>query len=153
MSDSVTLRTVACQAPLSLEFSRQGHWSGLPCRPPGDLPNPGMELRSPALRAGSLPADPSGRPMHHGLSRSVMSDSLQPPRYLFPISLFPSLPSRPSSQVMCYLFYQFILICSTWPGSRRSSAYSVCVKSFFFFLGSLEKAPFLSATVVPNENI
>ena len=65
----------------------------------------------------------------------------------------PSLPSRPSSEVMCYLFYQFLLICSTWPGPRRSSAYSVCVMSFFFFLGSLEKAPLLSATVVPNENI
>ena len=133
-------------------FSRKEYWSGCPCRPPGDLPNPGMELRSPALQASSLPADPPGRPMHCGLSRSVTSDSLQSPRYLFPISLFPSLPSRPSSQVMCYLFYQFLLICSTWPGSRRSSAYSVCVKSFFFFLGSLGKAPLQSATVVPNEN-
>ena len=51
-----TLWTVAHQAPLSMEFSRQEHWSGLPCPPPGDLPGPGMEpgsLLSSAL-AGRL---------------------------------------------------------------------------------------------------
>ena len=44
--------TVARQAPLSMGFSRQEYWSGLPCPPPGDLPNPGIEpvsLTSPAL--------------------------------------------------------------------------------------------------------
>ena len=49
-----TLWTVACQAPLSTGFSRQEHWSVLPCSPPGDLPNPGIEPRSPALQADSL---------------------------------------------------------------------------------------------------
>ena len=47
-----TLWTVTCQASLSMRFSRQEHWSGLPCPPPGDLPDPGMEpasLTSPAL--------------------------------------------------------------------------------------------------------
>ena len=48
-----TLWTVALQAPLSMGFSRQGYWSRLPCPPPGDLPNPGIELRSPALQADS----------------------------------------------------------------------------------------------------
>ena len=43
MSDSVTLWTVAHQAPLPMEFSRQEYWSGLPIPPPGDLPNPGIE--------------------------------------------------------------------------------------------------------------
>ena len=42
----VTLWTVALQAPLSMGFSRQEYWSGLPCPPPGDLPNPGIELLS-----------------------------------------------------------------------------------------------------------
>ena len=42
----VTLCAVARQAPLSMEFSRQGYWSGLPCPPPGDLPNPGIEPAS-----------------------------------------------------------------------------------------------------------
>ena len=50
-----TPRTVACQVPLPMGLSRQEYWSGLPCPPPGDLPNPGIEPRSPALQAGSLP--------------------------------------------------------------------------------------------------
>ena len=48
----VTLWTVTCQAPLSMEFSRQEYWNGLPCLSPGDLPDPGIEpasLTSPAL--------------------------------------------------------------------------------------------------------
>ena len=40
-----TLWTTVCQAPLSMGFSRQEHWSGLPCPPPGDLPNPGIKPR------------------------------------------------------------------------------------------------------------
>ena len=51
----VTLWTVACQAPLSMEFSRQEYWSGLPYPSSGDLPNPGTEpasLTSPALAGG-----------------------------------------------------------------------------------------------------
>ena len=50
----VTLWTVAHQAPLSMGFSRQEYWSGLPCTPPGDIPDPGIEpesLVSPALAA------------------------------------------------------------------------------------------------------
>ena len=47
--------TVTHQAPLSLEFSRQEYWSGLACPSPGDLPNPGIERRSPTLQADSLP--------------------------------------------------------------------------------------------------
>ena len=49
----VTLWTVACQAPLSMRFFRQEYWSALPCPPPGDLPNPAIELWSPALQADS----------------------------------------------------------------------------------------------------
>ena len=50
----VTLWTVAHQAPLSMGFSRQEYWSGLPCLPPGDLPQPGIKLMSPALQVESL---------------------------------------------------------------------------------------------------
>ena len=52
MSDSVTPWIVACQAPLSMGFSQQEYWSGLPCPSPGDLPHPGIKpvsLVSPAL--------------------------------------------------------------------------------------------------------
>ena len=58
----VTPWTVAHQAPLSMGFSRQEYWSGLLCLPPGDLPNPGIEPRSPALQADSLPSEPPGKP-------------------------------------------------------------------------------------------
>ena len=50
--------TVASQALLSLEFSRKEYWSGLPYPLPGDLLNPGIESRSPALQADSLPPEP-----------------------------------------------------------------------------------------------
>ena len=43
-------------------FSRQDYWSGLPCPPPGGLPDPGIKLRSPTLQLGSLPSDPPGKP-------------------------------------------------------------------------------------------
>ena len=56
----VTPRTVAHQAPLSLEFSRQAHWSGLPFPSPGNIPNPGIKPRFPASQADSLPLSHSG---------------------------------------------------------------------------------------------
>ena len=46
--------TIARQAPLSMKFSRQDYWSGLPFLSPGDLPDPGIEPRSPAVQADSL---------------------------------------------------------------------------------------------------
>ena len=53
---------VACQAPLSMEFSRQEYWSGLSFPSPGDLPNQGIKPRSPVLQADSLPSESAGRP-------------------------------------------------------------------------------------------
>ena len=50
------------QAPLSMRFFRQEYWSGLPCPPPEDLPDPGIEPRSPTLQADSLSSEPSGKP-------------------------------------------------------------------------------------------
>ena len=58
----VTLWTVARQAPLSMGFFRKEYWSGLPCPPPGDLPDPGIEpmyLMSPALAAGFFALSPT----------------------------------------------------------------------------------------------
>ena len=78
MSNSAIPWTVACQAPLSTEFSRQVFWSGLPFPSPGDLPNPGIEPRSPTLKADSLPSEPSVQFSSVQFSCLVMSDSLQP---------------------------------------------------------------------------
>ena len=57
---SVTPWTVAHQASPSMEFSRHEYWSGLPFPCPGDLPDPGIELRSPALQADTLQSEPPG---------------------------------------------------------------------------------------------
>ena len=54
--------TVARQAPLFMGFSRQEYWSGLPLPSPGDLPDSGMELRSPAWAGGFFITEPPGKP-------------------------------------------------------------------------------------------
>ena len=56
------LWTIAHQALLSMGFSRQEYWGGLPCLPPEDLPNPGTEPRSLTLQVDSLPPEQPGRP-------------------------------------------------------------------------------------------
>ena len=58
----LTPRSVACQGPLSMGFSRPEYWSGLPFPSPGHLPNPGIKARSPTLQADSLPPEPPGKP-------------------------------------------------------------------------------------------
>ena len=50
-----------------MEFSRPEYWSGQPFPSPGDLPNPGIEARSPALQVDSLPAEPQGKPENTGV--------------------------------------------------------------------------------------
>ena len=57
----VTPWTIACQAPLSTEISRQEYWSGLSFPSPGDLPNPGIKPGSPALQADFLLCEPLGK--------------------------------------------------------------------------------------------
>ena len=61
-----------------MEFSRPEYWSGKPFPSPGDLPNPGIEPRSPALQADSLPAEPQGKPKNAGV------DSLSLLQRIFP---------------------------------------------------------------------
>ena len=58
----VTPRTAARQAPLSIGFSRQEYWSGLPFPSLGDLPGPGIKPVSPALAGGFLTNEPPGKP-------------------------------------------------------------------------------------------
>ena len=58
---SATPWTVAFQAPLSMEFSKQEYWSGLPFPFPENLPDPGIEPRSPAFQADAFPSEPPGK--------------------------------------------------------------------------------------------
>ena len=60
-----TLWTVAYQAPPSMGFSKQEYWSGLPLPSPGDLPDPGIEPRSPTLEADTLTSEPPGSLMKY----------------------------------------------------------------------------------------
>ena len=59
LSDSVTPRTAAYQAPLSMGFPRQEYWNGLPFPSPGARPHPAIKPGSPALQADSFPAEPA----------------------------------------------------------------------------------------------
>ena len=72
----VTPWTVALQAPLSVGFSRQEHWSGLPFASPGYLPDPGIEPASPALQADSLPLSHQGSPEYPIPTRKIALSSL-----------------------------------------------------------------------------
>ena len=72
--------TVAHQAPLSMGFSRQGFWSGLPLPSPGYLPHAKIEPRSPALQVESLPPEPPGKPYTCGNS-SNSNDTIRQKRY------------------------------------------------------------------------
>ena len=58
----MTLLTAACQAPAFVIFSRQEHWGRLSVPSPGDLPDPGIEPRSPRLQPDTLPSELPGKP-------------------------------------------------------------------------------------------
>ena len=78
VSDSVTPWTVACQAPLSMGFSKQEYWSGFPCPSPGYLPDLGIEPGLPYYRQTLYQLSHQGRPtrMRKVLKTKVMSTSL-----------------------------------------------------------------------------
>ena len=80
--------TVDSQAPLSMEFSRQEYWNGLPFPPPGNLPNPGIEPRSLALEEGSLLPEPPEKPVNTG----VVSISYNLCLFKFSLILFEMFP-------------------------------------------------------------
>ena len=74
-----TLWTVAHQAPLSMGFSRQEYWSGLPFPSPGDLPDPGIEPGSPTLEADALTSEP---PRKRNKQSSLESPSFLPKHFI-----------------------------------------------------------------------
>ena len=90
--------TIAYQSPPSMEFSRQKYWSGLPFPSRGDLPDPGIEPRSPTLQADALPCEPPGKP--HGLSSPWNSPGQNMEWVAFPFSRGSSQP-RDRTQVSC----------------------------------------------------
>ena len=109
----VTPWTIACQAPLSMGFSRQEYWTGLPFPSPRDLPDPGIEPGSPALQADPSPFELQFSSVQ--FSRSVVSDSLWPHESQHARPPCPSptpgahSDSRPSSQ-WCHPAISFSVI-------------------------------------------
>ena len=92
--------TVDRQALLSMEFSKQESWSGLPFSSPEDLLDPGIKPRSLALWVDSLPSEPPGKPNianYHWFQ--VNSEGTQPYIYIYPF--FPKLPFHPGSHILC----------------------------------------------------
>ena len=81
----VTLWTVARQAPLSMGFSRQEYWNGLPCPPPGALPDPGIEPESLTSilhwQVGSLPLAPLGSPRENTEEGQRWEKEARTPKY------------------------------------------------------------------------
>ena len=73
-----TLWTAARQAPLSVEFSKQEYWSGMPFPYPGDLPNTGIQPGSPALQADSLLSESPGKPKNTGVGSLSLLQGIFP---------------------------------------------------------------------------
>ena len=109
----VTLWTAACQTPLPMEFSRQGYWNGLPFPPPGDLPDPGIDPKSPAspaLAGRFFTTEQPEKPSRKSNASQMYSHHKEPLAALlqnqavsvtsFPI---PSLPSRISQHLSLHL--------------------------------------------------
>ena len=105
--------TVACQSPLSMGFSRQEYWSGLPFPSPRDLPNPGMEPGSPALQADSLPTELQGK---HHVSACMYAKLLS-----HVASLRPCEPYRLPSSLVQGILQARVLEWVAMPFSRVSS--------------------------------
>ena len=87
--------TVACQSPLSMEFSRQEFWNGLPFPSLGDLPHPGIEpvsLSSPALAGGLFTTEPPRKPLTYSkCSKIFIMVTIKPKSEYFPHSRWPLL--------------------------------------------------------------
>ena len=118
----MTPGTVARQAPLSMRFSRQEYWSGLPCPPPGDLPNPGIEPVCPALAGRFFTTEPPEKSYSSGTlaiyprpfacpSTSVRNFSAHLKGYLPQVFLEPiHLSSKLPLILLHYHFFDIVLI-------------------------------------------
>ena len=83
------------QTPLSMKFSRQEYQSGLPCPPPGDVPNSGTEPWSPALQVDSVLSEPPWKPWYIVSARQMLTESVYP--------VFPFLPYTCSHTLLWYV--------------------------------------------------
>ena len=108
-----------------MRFSRQEHWSGLPCRPSGDLPNRGTEPRSPTLQADSLPSEPPREPMNTGMSSLSLLQgifSTQGSPALQMDSSTAELPGKPRVSCVSVHAQSYLILCDPMDGSLPGSS-------------------------------
>ena len=96
--------TLAHPAPLSMDFPRQEYWSGLPCPPPGDLPDPGIQPASPALAGRFFTTEPPGKPSKILIPILKLNMSLQIMSRESKEKLFCTINNKNTFQSM--MFYQ-----------------------------------------------
>ena len=139
----MTLWTVACQAPPSMRFSRQEYWSGLPCPPQGDLPDPRNEPRSPALQADFLSSEPPVKPQSD-MYRSEYKTGYRFYSQIFAIYLLLKIvfsinywhvTSNPNNhQLKTTVIYYYVLVSAAWlkfSQPRFGSAGELCISLQF----------------------
>ena len=123
MSDLfVTSWTIAFQASWSMGFPRQEYWNGLPCPPPGDFPDPGMEPMSPVLTGGFFTTEPLGSPCFSILicKIRVMRTPMVPNSWMYFEIAWSNTGKMPSTGTaiqtlsMLYLFIFFIVLFGSW---------------------------------------
>ena len=137
----VTLLTPWTVAPRLLcpwGFSRQEDWSGLPCSPPGNLPNPGIESRSPALQADSLPCKPPWKPkstrvgiLSHLQGIFLTQESNQGLLHCRWIFLPAKLPGKPSLTGMS--IHMPVMHCLDYCSFVANFEIGICESSTFLF--------------------
>ena len=113
-----------CQTPLSMGFSRQEYWNGLPCPTPGDLPDPGIEPGSSALQADSSLSEARGKPQNtgvgcHALLQGISSTQGSNPHLLclphWRVSSLPlAPPGKPSMDVTLSKFQEMVKDREAW---------------------------------------
>ena len=123
--DSPKWKLLSCSFQ-SMEFSRPESWSGYPFPSSGDLPNPGIESRSPTLQEDSSPAEPQGKPKHPGMGSLSFLQQIFPTQEWTGVSCIAlqadSLPTelsrKPSETVVLHILSDFL----TFYDRRATSA-------------------------------
>ena len=121
-------------------------WSGLPCRPPGDLPHPAMEPRSPTLHSDSLPAEPQGKPKNTGMcSLSLLQRIILTQKLNWGIlhcrQILYQLSHKGSPRILEWVAYPFS------SGSSQNRDLTQKLSLSLFCLPYLKRTPFLSLKV------
>ena len=102
-----------------MKFSRQEYWSGLPCPPPGDLPNPGIKPRYPTLQADCLPSEPLGKPMNTGKGSQSSQGDLPHPGIKLGSPAFLPPGKSPSTLLLLLLLSRSVVSDSVRPHRQQ----------------------------------